>query len=181
MAFDRRNEMLYLDASKRVKSVDAINLVDSLTHLNGREVTIVGDGAVQASRTVINGAVSLETEAFEVAVGLPYTSELQPMRPEIPMRDGTGQFRQVKVSRVGLTVHDSLGGEIAYSPNGRFEAIDYRQIDDAMDMAVPLKTGNVEILIEARTAEGVDIIIRQRDPLPLAVGAIVAKGDIYGE
>ena len=114
-------------------------------------------------------------------VGLPFTSELQPMRVDIPMADGTSQHRQWRTSRVGLYLHESLGGEVADAPGARFEKLNYRDAGTLTDAPPPLFTGEKETAIESNARPGVDVMIRTSGPFPLNIGSLTLKGDIYGE
>jgi hypothetical protein len=89
-----------LDCALLTEFVGAPQLVvTGLDHLNGRTVSICVDGYEQPARVVIAGQITLDTAGTWVAVGLPYTSELQPMRMDIPLRDGTSQGRKFKSQR----------------------------------------------------------------------------------
>jgi hypothetical protein len=179
--FDLRAELIYLDAAKRVVASEAFSEVTGLEYLEGRTVSVVADGAELAPRRVIGGKITLEAPALAVVVGLPYTSELQPMRLDVPLRDGTSQGRKFKTSRVALLLHESLGGEVASSPANRYEKLNYRRTSDPMDSAPPLFSGQLEMPIQGNAGDGVDVIIRQTSPLPFNVGAMVVKLDVYGE
>lgn len=179
--FADRETLVYLDAARSYAFESASDTVDGLDHLEGQLVSVMADGAEQSKRRVIDGAIMLEFPATNVVVGLSYTSKLQPSRIDVPLRDGTAQGRQFRVSRVGLTVQDSLGGEISDAPDGRFQEINYRQMSSPMDSAPGLYSGNVEMTIESRHRDGIDVIIQQRSPLPLNIAAIIAKFDISGE
>ena len=52
-----------------------------LDHLEGKSVSIVGDGAVQANKTVVSGAVALDEAVSEVEIGLAYTHVIEPLPP----------------------------------------------------------------------------------------------------
>lgn len=182
--FDQHQRLMYLDAARRME-IDAKDaprdVVEGLAHLEGREVMVLGDGAELAPVRVLNGRVTLEKPVRNAIVGLPYTSELQPMRLEIPMQDGTAQNRMWRTSRVGLFLHDSIGGEIADGPEARFEKLQFRRVSTPMDTAPALYSGQMETAIESKAREGADIVIRQNAPFPLNIGSITLKGDIYGE
>lgn len=156
-------------------------ILTGLEHLEGREVQILGDGAHLQPRLVVGGAVTAEKVVSVAVVGLSYTSELQPMRMDIPLRDGTAQFRKFQVRRVGLYFHESLGGEVAADPDGRFEKINMRRASTPMDSAPPLQTGESETAVESTVGYGYDVIVRQTAPLPLNVGSITIFGDIHGD
>lgn len=179
--FSAPARLMYVDAGKRVESDTPILQVTGLEHLEGREVSILGDGAEQRPARVAGGVVNLETPASTVIVGLAFESQLQPMRKELPLRDGTAQHRMWKSARIGISLHESLGGEVADSPGSKFEKINFRRASTPMDGAPPLFTGEVETGIDSTDREGVDVMIRQRAPLPLNIGSITWKGDIHGE
>lgn len=51
--------------------------IAGLSHLEGRRVAILADGAVMAPRVVVGGAVSLDYPAGVVTVGLPYRAHIE--------------------------------------------------------------------------------------------------------
>jgi hypothetical protein len=182
--FERYQSLIYLDAARRLEvqpKDPPEQVVTGLGHLEGREVQVLGDGAVLNPVRVVNGMVTLEKAVRTAIVGLPYLSELQPMRLEIPMQDGTAQNRMWRSTRVGLFLHHTIGGEIADGPEARFEKLQFRRISTPMDSAPALFSGQMETAIESRAREGADIIVRQTEPLPMNIGSITLKGDIYGE
>lgn len=60
-----------------------VSSISGLDHLEGLEVCVVGDGAVQTNKTVASGAITLDTAAGEVVVGLGYTTEIVTQNLEI--------------------------------------------------------------------------------------------------
>ncbi len=179
--FEQRARLIYLDAAMRVESATDLSEVTGLAHLEGRTVGILADGAELEEQQVANGTVTLSTVARTVVVGLPFTSELQPMRVDIPMRDGTAQGRNFRVSRVMLALHSSLGGEVADSPTSRFQKLNYRRVASEVGSPPPLYTGEIETAVDSNARSGVDVMIKATGPLPFNVGGFVAKLDIYGE
>lgn len=179
--FSQPEKLIYSDCAKRITSATATNRFTGLDHLEGRDVTILGDGAPMTGTKVIGGAVQLDRDVSTVVVGLPFTSELQPMRLEIPLRDGTAQHRNWKAARIALYVHESLGGEVADSPTSRFERLNYRDVATPMDAVPPLYSGERETTVEASTRAGADAIVRTSEPMPLNIGSLTWKGDVSGE
>lgn len=179
--FTDASRLIYLDAAKMLELSPSSATLTGLEHLEGREVSVLGDGAELPTVRVIDGTVTLESPVAVAIVGLPFTSELQPMRMEIPLRDGTAQHRQWKVSRIALDVYQSLGGTVAHSLTGKAEALNYRRTADAMDSPPPLYDGAIETAVEARTGDGVDAVVRTSGPLPLNLVSMTLKLDVYGE
>lgn len=174
--FSEPERLIYLDSAVVIELGTPSTALLGLEHLEGRYVAVLGDGLyVAAELEVIAGIAILNNPVSVAVVGLPYTSTLQPMRIEIPLRDGTAQARTWRTSRVGLYLHDSSGGQVADAADTRFETLDYN------GGASALYTGEVETVIESNTRAGVDVVIKTIAPLPFNVGAIVLKGDVYGE
>ena len=179
--FDEPESLIYADCATRKTFDTPTTDVEGLPHLEGKQVTILGDGAELPPGRVLDGMIRLPGPVNSVVVGLPYTSQLQPMRMDLPMRDGTAQRRVWRVSRVGLMLHDSMSGEVADAPDARFEALQYRRVSTPMDAPPPLYTGEIETAIESRAREGADVVVQSDAPLPFNVGAMVLKGDVFGE
>lgn len=180
--FTPRETLVYLDAAVTREHSSPVATISGLEHLEGQEVAILGDAAEQPRRRVIGGGITLATPAAVVVIGLPYTSALQPMRFDLPMDGGTAQHRNWRVSRVGLDLLDSLGGEVADGPGARPERLNYRQSGNMpMSSAPPLYTGPMELPIESITRAGVDVIISTSDPLPFGLASLTLALDIYGE
>jgi hypothetical protein len=179
--FDVSRQLIYLDSATRFVFEEPTDTLTGLDYLEGRELEVVADGAQLANVRVTGGSVKIENPASVVVVGLPYTSTLQPMRVEIPMRDGTSQARQWRTARIGLTLHESISGEVADGPEAPFGKLPARRVSTGMDAPPPLINGLVEIPIESKAREGLDVVVRQRAPFPLNVISIIAKGDVYGE
>jgi len=90
------------------------------------------------------------------------------------MQDGTSQARLVKVARVGARVIDSRSGQVADGTDGVFETLPYRH-------GAGLFTGMVETAITSRTAEDVNVCVKDSKPLPFTVAGLVLKLDVYGD
>lgn len=182
MARDWTNpaRLIFSDSARIREYPDKVTVVDGLEHLEGRQVCILADGADAAIATVSGGVVTSGTAARVFVIGLPFTSELQPMRIDVPMQDGTAQARGWRLSRVGLALISSLGGTVAAGEGMRQERLNMRQTGQPMDAPPPLFTGEMEVPVESRTGGGLDVILRQSAPLPLNVAAIIPTIDVYG-
>jgi hypothetical protein len=75
------DDALYLDCALTGSAAAPALTWSGLEHLEGREVSIVGDGIVQGGKTVSGGAVTLDVAASEVAIGLAYTHAIEPLPP----------------------------------------------------------------------------------------------------
>jgi hypothetical protein len=129
----------------------------------------------------VDGGLTLPAPVSTAIVGLPFVSQLQPMRMDLPMRDGTAQARKWRISRVALMLYESLGGQVASAPEAQFETLQYRRVSTPMDQPPALFNGELEVPVGSNARGGADVIVRTNAPLPLNVKAIVLKGDVYGE
>lgn len=137
--------------------------ISGLDHLEGKTVQIKVDGAAHADKTVSSGAITLDSKAGEVVVGLPYTTTLTTLNNEFDIGEGSMQGQRARWSRPLLRVYKSgiptLNSE--FIPSG----------PDKMDKAIPLYSGFLEYgsLNWSNTTE---LTISMSDPLPLMVISI---------
>ncbi len=170
----------YLDCAKRRENEEETLGVSGLDHLEGMSVDILADGAVSPSRVVVDGSIDLQEPARKVLVGLPYISQLKPMKFEMQMPDGASRGRMKRVHRIIASLYKSLGGEC--STNGTdWDWLYARSMSDEMDASPPVFTGDKEVHVAGSNNRSADIILRQRQPLAMCVLALVAKWDAYGE
>ena len=163
--------MLFCDAAVRRTGPSTTFTV---AHLQGRTVVGLADGVPFEGTVSEAGVLTLPASATAVIVGLPYTATLQPMRMDLPMQDGTSQARLVKVARVGARVIDSMSGQVADGTDGVFETLPYRH-------GSGLFTGMVETAITSRTADDVNVCVKDSKPLPFTVAGLVLKLDVFGD
>ncbi|MDR2604259.1 MAG: hypothetical protein LBC55_02780, partial [Desulfovibrio sp.] len=86
-----------------------------LEHLEGREVGIYADGAVQTPRTVRGGKIALDYPASPVTVGLPYTADLETMPLEVVGQGGASVALKKTVNAADVLFRDSLGVKVGPS------------------------------------------------------------------
>jgi hypothetical protein len=156
------------DCSVFGESVTAEDEWSGLDHLEGEEVAIVADGVVHPNRTVESGTVTLDFEATEVEIGLPYVTQVELLHPELQLADGTVQGRQVRVEEATLRFQDSVGCVV-----DNYE-IPFRQLGDPMDSPIPPFTGDKKVkLLGWRSPR--NLSIEQRLPLPWTLLGVVMK------
>lgn len=146
--------------------------VTGLSHLVGATVAVVADGAV-LPRAVVppSGTLTLPAEASVVHVGLPYTVELKelPASFEIP---GFGGGRPKSVRRVWLRLYKSSA--VLVSAGGREVEVKQRT-SEPYGSPPTLMTGEFEAAIGDEWSLGGQVTIRQTEPLPLTVLAIIKE------
>jgi hypothetical protein len=97
---ERFEASLMQDAGLTGTSISPKSTWSGLAHLNGRQVTVIADGAVRPNVVVAGGAVTLTAPATQVAIGLPFTHEIEPLPADIitPNGSATGPSRLVAVT-----------------------------------------------------------------------------------
>ena len=161
------NDAFFVDSGLSLDSGTPVTAVSGLTHLEGQLVRVLADGAVQPSKTVASGSITLETAASKVHVGLEFTSTLRTLPLGLGQSPSIGRIKSwgnvvVLVDKTGaVTINDEL--------------IPLRDVADLENTAVPLKTKSVR-MADLRADEFGQITITSSDPLPLTVLAIT--GDV---
>jgi hypothetical protein len=136
-------------------------------NLSGRQVTIYDTGGTWTTQTATRGRVNRLNQPL--AVGLPYTSTLRPMKLDMDLQDGTSQGRKKRVHQILARTYKSRGGEIR--TNG----------GEYYDLAgTGVNTGDQKIVLAGAFGIDADIDVRQTEPYPLALLALEPKWDTYG-
>jgi hypothetical protein len=167
-------EQFFVDCGLTYRG-DPATVISGLDHLEGREVVVLADGNVKQGMTVTDGQIELEAAASVVHVGLPYVSDLETLNMEIPLRDGTMQGRKVHVSELVVRFLRSRGGWIGPDADNLDEIT--QRSSEPLGAPIALFTGDYPATVPAEQDNGGRIFIRQRDPLPMTVLAIIASVD----
>jgi hypothetical protein len=170
----------------------AVKTLSGLDHLEGEEVSVFGDGFVEASPnnasydtiTVSSGEITLSRHYVKIHVGLPYTSDIETLDVDTNQGETTKDKRQL-ISEVHIFVEQSRGVFAGTEPptddtvdplEGLYE---YKQrSDETQEQAVALKTGIINIRMQGTWNTNGRVFIRQVDPLPLQVLSIMPSGYI---
>lgn len=166
----------YLDSDMPVDSGitysgAAVSAVSGLDHLEGETVDIVGDGIVRTQAEVTSGAVSLNGAAASlIYVGLPFTSELVTMRPNIGIGPGTSAGLPKKWAEVFVDLLEASGLKI----NG--DTIPFRTVGEVVGAAVEPYTGEKRVSTLG-WGDG-RITIQQSVPLPCTIRGIYGTLEI---
>ena len=157
---------------------DPVNHLTGLSHLEGQSVVALADGNVVRGLTVSGGAVSLPVYASKVHVGLPMTASLQTLDLDLGSVPGLGtvQGRTKSVSEVAMRVQDTrgiwTGSEDGLRGDSRL--VEYKQrANEAWDEAIQLFTGDIRITPHWDWNTSARIWIKQFDPLPMTILAIM--------
>jgi len=153
-------------------SGDPATEISGLDHLEGETVAILADGWVHPERVVSGGKITLDSAASVVTVGLPYVSRFKSTKPVISGPDGgTSIGKPKRVSSVGVYALDASECLIGLSWDD-MAAIEYREVEDPMDAAVPLFTGEVTQSVASASGTDPRLHLKVSQPLPFTLLAL---------
>lgn len=141
-----------------------------LDHLEGETVVAVADGNVVRDLTVTDGAVTFDRKFSLVRIGLPYIADIETLNIESPK--GTMQGSEKKVSEVTVRFEKSRGMLIGPSFSNLLVEMKQREFE-RLGEPTGLLTGDKKITLKPDWNTNGRIAIRQKDPLPLTVLAVV--------
>jgi hypothetical protein len=151
-------------------------VITGLDHLVGKTVAILADGIVQDQQIVASdGSISLSTAASKVQVGLPYTSQLQPLDLQGGSREGTSQGKEKRIHGVSLYLYNSLGGKIGMdSDNADRIFLKQEKASETVGTAMNPFTGiKSDFNYRGNWQKEAHVYIEHDDPLPLTVLSIM--------
>jgi hypothetical protein len=155
--------------------------ITGLSHLEGKAVSVWAGNAVGSlivsQPTVVGGQITLQIPASRVLVGLPFTSTLVPQRVDTNLQDGTSQGRRMRIPRINLKVYQSTGGELSTDGVNWFPLVS-RVLTDNMDSSPPVLNGYERAYASSNWADGVDLYVRQTQPVPFTVAALVVNFEV---
>jgi hypothetical protein len=156
----------------------ARNSISGLSHLEGKEVSILTDGAVHPRKTVTSGVVTLDTASVIVTIGLPYQSDMQTLPLAMQIDNGMGQGRYKNINKAWLRVFRSSGIFIGPDVNSLVEA--KQRTVEPYGSPPELKSQEIEIMLTPSWADSGQVYVRQVDPLPLTIVGITLEVAIGG-
>jgi hypothetical protein len=181
-----------LRSTATTKWAKAVDEVTGLWHIEGKNVSVLGDGFVIASPnnasavgiTVSSGAITLDKPYSVIHVGLPYISEIETL--DIDTAQGSPLADKNKlITAVTLFVENTRGVWVGPKPPSDDDTDPLENLrelklrnSEGYDSAVDLTTGPVDINIKGEWNNNGRVFIRQVDPVPMAILAVMPSGNI---
>lgn len=152
-----------------------VESISGLWMLEGREVVILADGNVITGQTVSNGSVSIPGGAGIIHIGLRYVCDFEPLN----INAGENmQGRKLQIPEVTVRFEMSGGGLFGRDFEDELVPLFEREYE-VMGAPTELVTGDRNVTIPSDWKSTGRFFIRQRDPLPMSILAIVPE--IEGE
>ena len=165
----------YLDSGLEYVGEPTKNL-SGLEHLEGKEVSILADGAVMAPRIVQDGKIELDTEARHAVVGLSYNAKLETMPVEIIAQDGNSLGRKKQIHSLNVLFQSTVTAQVGRTFK-RLEELKWRS-NEPMGSPLNPKSEWQEIKTTGLAESMAGACIQSSDPLPMTVLAVVPELDI---
>ena len=141
-----------------------------LDHLEGELVQCLADDVFMGSFTVVSGDITIPRTANDVVIGLPYTSTLNLLTPELQTAAGSAQGDAMSVSGTTVRVLGTSGCKI----NG--DVVPFRQFgEDVLDQPIPEFDGLKSMGILGWDAGSNVTTITQDEPLPWHILSVIRK------
>lgn len=156
----------------------ATTTISGLNHLEGETVSILADGSAHADKTVSSGSITLDRSSSKVHIGYNYTSLLQTLRLEAGAEDGVSQGKIKRIHGVTARFLNTVGAEIG-TDTTNLDRIPFRDSSMDMDTAVPMFSGDKEISFPSGYDNDAKVMIRQNQPLPMTVLAIMRRSNTF--
>jgi hypothetical protein len=170
----------YITAGEVRKKVTAIS---GLTHLEGEVVQVFADGAVQTDKTVSSGAITIDTSASVVHVGLSYECRWKSLKLAYGGLGGTAVGKPKSIADIILVLLETAEGALSAAVEdedgeGTFAELDLRAATQVDGDPVPFFTGEKPLGISAGYDQDLRLIVKGTAPVPATVLAIAPELEI---
>ena len=157
----------------------AATVISGLSWLEGKTVSVLGNGAVFPQKVVVGGSITLEQACTKVQVGLPITADVQTLPLSAQLQDGSfGQGHVKNVNKVWLRVYKSSG---VFAGPSVDKLVQFKQrTTEAYGAPPALISTEIEIMLEPSWQQGGQIYVRQSDPLPLTLVSMTVEAAMGG-
>jgi hypothetical protein len=156
----------------------ATTTISGLNHLEGETIQILADGAAHADKTISGGSITLDRSASKVHVGYGYTSLVETLRMEAGAEDGIAQGKIKRIHGVTARFFQTVGAELGPDINN-LDRLPFRDSSMSMNQAVPLFNGDKEISFPSGYDNDAKIVVRQTQPLPMTLLAIMRRSNTF--
>ncbi len=153
---------------------ERVTSITGLAHLEGQTVSILAEGATHPDKVVSSGGVTLNSGTSKAQIGLAYVSDAETLRYDVGAKDGTAQGKIGRMHRVILRFFQTLGGKVGPDADNLDDII-LREGGDTMDRAVTPFTGDFEKEWDGEYSSDEHIFIRQDQPLPMTLEAVMPQ------
>lgn len=154
-----------------------VTALGGLYHLEGEEVSILGDGNVFSKKTVVNGAVSLDFPVTRAIVGLGFNCRAKTLPMIVP--NAGIEAKRKRVVGIGIRLNKSRGIKIGPNLGDMFPMRE--RTFEAYGHATKMVNGIKYQLLNSEWNEEGQTYFVQEDPLPVTLLSIVSDIEVGDE
>jgi hypothetical protein len=170
-------DAFFVDAGLTYNGAPA-TVISGLSHLEGKTVNVLTDGAVHPPVVVTAGQITLEYTASKAQIGLPITSDIQTLPLALQVDYSFGQGRPKNVNKAWLRVYRSSGINVGPDVNN-LVPVKQRTVEP-YGTPPNLKSEEIEVVLTPTWGMSGQIFIRQTDPLPLTLASYTLEVALGG-
>jgi len=153
--------------------------IGGLWHLEGASVVGIANGYVTGALTVANGSVTIPNASSRVHIGLNYTSTVKTLKLDNANPLDTVQGRNKKLTRLTLRLEKTMGlwhgPDLTHMRQAKFG------LPSLYGQELSMITGDKDVTLSPSWNKNGQIVIQQRDPLPMTLLAIIPDVIIGGD
>lgn len=152
----------------------ATDTITGLDHLEGETVKVLGDGAVLSDAVVASGSITLASAVSKAHVGLAGPWKWKSLKIPRGAAAGSAVAKVKRIHKVALVLDST--GPFDYGParGGRVTAT-FREVAYLMDTAVPLFTGEHQVLFDDGPETDPRIYLTGEEPCNFTMLAIAPE------
>jgi hypothetical protein len=173
--FQAVNQAYFVDCGLSYSGVPATTF-SGLDHLDGQMVSILADGIVYPQQVVAAGSVTISEPAQVVHVGLPYISDFETL--DLASQRADVRDKKKAINAVSLIVDQSSGFMVGPDVDN-LQPVTQRQ-NENYGAATDLITGLIDESIACGWDKKGRIFVRQSNPLPLSILAVIPQTEVGG-
>ena len=162
----------YLSGGKIRKCVTTITGLD---HLEGKAVSVLSNGSVIQNKTVSSGSITLPYRASRVHVGLGYYSDIETLDYSIDNDKGVTRDKAKDLKEAVILCKDTRA-MWAGTKSTNIVEVPFR-VDEVYGDPTALFTGEKVVRLETGDTRASSLFIRNIDPLPMNILALIARVD----
>lgn len=174
MYYTERNKIVYCDCAFVKNFTERTGDITGLEKIEGRTVSVLGDGNYLGSYVVENGSIKLAegVEINDVVVGIEEEFAIATITRNYGFTNGTTLHRKRTISGIKIGLLDSLGGEYNLDNSNKYFPIVFFNSSVNLDTNVPLFTGIKDVDARPLGDEYGTIYIRHKQGLPFILTSI---------
>lgn len=155
----------------------ARQVFSGLSHLEGQTVSILADGNVEPQQVVSGGSVTIENHASVVHIGLPLSAVIETLDVNVASQE-TLLDKTKLINQLSVMINQ---GRAVMAGTDEDHLLEYPQREwEFYDDPIGLRTGVIDMNLDANWERNGRVVIRHDDPLPLGVLAIIPRVTVGG-